>query len=51
MILTVKRLIILLLASLFINAGYAAEYKLEPVHTQILFFSCGKISKDDIHQH
>ncbi len=38
MIPTVKRLIFLLLLCFFTNPGLTAEYKLEPVHTQILFF-------------
>jgi polyisoprenoid-binding protein YceI len=38
MIRTVKRLIFLLILSLACNTGFAADYQLEPIHTQILFF-------------
>ena len=38
MIRTVKRLIFLLILSLACNTGFAANYQLEPIHTQILFF-------------
>lgn len=38
MITAVKRLIFLLFLSLFCHTGFAANYQLEPVHTQILFF-------------
>jgi polyisoprenoid-binding protein YceI len=38
MIPTVKWIIFLLSLSFFCSNGYAANYRLEPVHTQILFF-------------
>jgi polyisoprenoid-binding protein YceI len=38
MITAVKRLIFLLFLSFFCHTGFAANYQLEPVHTQILFF-------------
>jgi polyisoprenoid-binding protein YceI len=38
MIRTVKRLIFLAIMSITCNTGFAANYQLEPIHTQILFF-------------
>jgi|TARA_B110000238_G_scaffold200184_1_gene249432 polyisoprenoid-binding protein YceI len=38
MIRTVKRLIILAILSITCSTGFAANYQLEPIHTQILFF-------------
>lgn len=35
---TAKRLYFSLLLSFFCHAGYSANYQIEPVHTQILFF-------------
>ena len=38
MIRIAKRLILLLILSFTCNLGFAANYQLEPIHTQILFF-------------